>query len=60
MGMMQKFDGWDSDGRRFGHYLIDGEYHPDSAIVENTVAPKFSKPIRMLDSFTKNFSRMGL
>ena len=36
------------------------EYHPNLPIMENTVAPKFSKPIRMLDSFTKNFSRMAL
>ena len=36
------------------------EYHPNRSITENTVAPKFSKPIRMLDSFTKNFSRMAL
>ena len=37
-----------------------GEYHPNLRIMKNTVAPKFSDPIRMLDSFTKDFSRMAL
>ena len=41
-------------------FWLMGEYHPNRSITENTVAPKFSKPIRMLDSFTKNFSRMAL
>ena len=41
-------------------FLIDGEYHLNPPIMEKTVAPNFSKPIRMLDSFTKNFSRMAL
>ena len=28
--------------------------------MENTEAPKFSKPIKMLDSFAKNLSGMSL
>ena len=37
-----------------------GEYHPNLPIMEDTVAPKFSKPIRMLDSFTKTFLQKDL
>ena len=36
------------------------EYHPNPPNVENTVVQKFSKPIRMLDYFTKKFSRKAL
>ena len=36
------------------------EYHPNPPIMENTMTPKFSKRIRMLDSFIKNFSRKAL
>ena len=40
-------------------FWLMGEYHPNPSVVENTVTPKFSKPIRMLDSFTRNFSKMA-
>ena len=48
----------DSDGWRFGNFLIDGAgYHSNPLIMENTVVPKFSKSIRMLsNSFKKNIS----
>ena len=36
-----------------GHW----SYHPNPSIMRNPVALKFSKPIRMLDYFTQNFSR---
>ena len=36
----------------------NGEYHPNAAIMENAAVPKFSKPIRLRDSFTQNFSIM--
>ena len=40
-----------SDGSRFGQFLTDGEeYHPNQAIMKNPVAPKCSRPIRLLDS----------
>ena len=42
-------------------FLVDrAEYHPNPPIMENTVLPKFSKPVGMLDSFTKYFSRKTL
>ena len=41
-------------------FWLTGEYHPNPPIMENIVAPKFFKPIRMLDCFTKSFSRMLL
>ena len=50
----------DSDGWRFGHFLADGgEHQPNMAVMENPVAPKFSRPIRLLDSFMQNFSRIA-
>ena len=36
----------------------NGEYHPNPAVMENAAVPKFSKPIRLRDSFTQNFSIM--
>ena len=33
------------------------EHHPNMAVMENPVAPKFSRPVRLLNSFPKNFSR---
>ena len=41
-------------------FWLMGEYQPNSPIMENTVAQNLSKSIRMLHSFTKNFSRMAL
>ena len=50
-----------SDGWRFGQFLTDGEeYHPNQAIMKNPVAPKCSRPIRLLDSSAQNFSRKAL
>ena len=44
-----------------GYFLIDGgKYHPNLPIMENAVASKFSKSIKMLDSFTQNFSKKAL
>ena len=37
-----------------------GELHPNSPIMENSVAPKCSKPIRMLEFFRQNFFWKGL
>ena len=34
----------------------DWSYHPNPPTMRNPVALKFSKPIRMLDSFTQNVS----
>ena len=36
------------------------EYQPNPAIIKNHAAPKFSRPIRLLDLFTQNFSRKVL
>ena len=48
-------------GRDLVMLWLIGEYPPPNpSFMKNTVAPKFSKPIRMLDSFTKNFSGMAL
>ena len=41
-------------------FWLIGEYHPNLPIMEDTVPPKFSKPIRMLDSFTKTFLQKDL
>ena len=49
----------DSDQGRFGHFFTDrGEQHPNLVVMENPAAPKFSRPIRLGDSFTQNFSIM--
>ena len=46
---------------RFGHFLTDGgEYQPNLAIMENPTALKFSRPLRLFDSFPQNFSRKAL
>ena len=37
-----------------------GEYYHNPLVMENPMALKFSKPIRMLGSFTRNFSRKAL
>ena len=37
-----------------------GEYCPNTAVMENAGDPKFSRPIRLLDSFAENFSRKAL
>ena len=37
-------------------FCLIGEYQPQPAYYEKHCGPKFSKPIRMLDSFTKNIS----
>ena len=50
----------DSDGWRFGQFLTDGGSHPNQAIMKNPVAPKFSRPIRLLDSSAQDFSRKAL
>ena len=43
----------DSDQGRFGHFFTDrGEQHPNLVVMENPAAPKFSRPIRLGDSFT--------
>ena len=34
--------------------------HPNQPIMRDSVVPKFSKPIRMLDFLTRNFSRKAL
>ena len=34
------------------------EYHLNPAVMENAAVPKFSKPIRLRDSFTQKFSIM--
>ena len=41
-------------------FSLIGEYHPNPPIVENPVAPKFSKTNKMLDSFTQNLFRKAL
>ena len=38
-------------------FWLMGEYQPNMAVMENPETPKFSKPIRLLDSFTQNLSR---
>ena len=47
-------------GRDLVIFWLMGEYHPNPLIKKNPLPLKFFKPIRMLDSFTKNFSRMVL
>ena len=47
-------------GRDLIIFWLMGEYHPNPPIKKNPLPLKFFKPIRMLDSFTKNFSRMVL
>ena len=49
-----------TDGWRFGRFLIDRGIPPNLSIMEKTVAPKFSKPTRMLDLSTQNFSKKAL
>ena len=53
MARMYKFGEGNSDG-------LMGEYHPNPPSMENIVAQKFSKPTRMLNPFTKKFSRTAL
>ena len=38
-------------------FLLLGEYQPNPAVIGNHAAPKFSRLIRLFDSFTQNFSR---
>ena len=50
--MMQKFGGemgWAGEG---------GEGSGETWLLKNPAAPKFSRPIRLLDSFTQNLSIM--
>ena len=57
MGSMYKFDGGTLMGADLVIFGLWGEHHPNRAIMENPLAPKFSRPIRLLDSSTQNFSR---
>ena len=41
-------------------FWLMGEYHPNPPSMENIAAQKFSNPIRMLNPFTKKFSRKAL
>ena len=51
--------GREGAGGRFGHFLADrGAKLPYPAAIKYPVAPKFSRPIRLLDSFTQNLSIM--
>ena len=47
-------------GRDLVTFWLMEEYHPNTAVMEKPAAPKFYRPIRLLVSFTQNFSRKAL